>query len=501
MKIYTSLHILSAVSLMLAGVTFAQPVPNLVLGKPNFTPSLAITFDDTANTLNLPKSVAVDPISRKVFIADTKSNRILRYPSADALANGAAAELVIGQENFTDVASDFFGSINPTALNMKRPAGLFIDFKGRLWVADDGYNRVLMFENASSRSQGLAADKVLGHLNFITSNSAVFFSPPSISANTMSHPNAVWVDSGDRLWVSDAFNDRVLRFDNVTNKANGAAADGVLGQPNFTTSAAGSGATGFSEPLNVPALTGGIAVSPSGALFVSNGHRVLRFNNAASLPNGAPANAVFGQANFETQDLGLSATQMRVTGGLTINPDDSLWVADSLNGRALRFDSASTKPSGTPANAVLGQPNFTTNISDSSLLSPVSVFLDTTGSLWVVESFANRVIRFPSVGSITPPGGGGSNGSADQIKPTLAVGKVPKSTKKKSITITGTASDNVGVAKVQYRIGKGALITATGTASWTFKAKLKKGNNSVTINATDAAGNASLNRVVKVTKK
>ncbi|NJR41821.1 MAG: hypothetical protein HC767_03330 [Akkermansiaceae bacterium] len=72
---------------------------------------------------------------------------------------------------------------------------------------------------------------------------------------------------------------------------------------------------------------------------------------------------------------------------------------------------------------------------------------------------------------------------------------------KEKITFSGTASDAFGIQSVQYRIGKGPLKTATGTTSWTLKAKLKKGKNTITIFATDVDGIVSANRVIKITRK
>jgi Bacterial Ig domain len=90
----------------------------------------------------------------------------------------------------------------------------------------------------------------------------------------------------------------------------------------------------------------------------------------------------------------------------------------------------------------------------------------------------------------------------DQVVPVVTlVGKVPKSTKKKSILIKGTASDAGGIRSVQYRIGGGPLLTATGTTSWQIKPKLKKGGNTITLFATDTVGNVSLNQVIKIKRK
>ena len=100
---------------------------NLVLGQTDFTSKLAPT-PPSATSLSYPASVAIDPVTRKVFVSDNSNNRVLRYASADALANGAAAEVVLGQTSFaTKVATS-----PPTASSMSGPGGLFLDRLGRL---------------------------------------------------------------------------------------------------------------------------------------------------------------------------------------------------------------------------------------------------------------------------------------------------------------------------------------------------------------------------------
>ena len=49
----------------------------------------------------------------------------------------------------------------------------------------------------------------------------------------MNKPNSVFGDNNGAIYVSDFLNSRILRFDNAALKANGANADGVLGQSDF----------------------------------------------------------------------------------------------------------------------------------------------------------------------------------------------------------------------------------------------------------------------------
>jgi sugar lactone lactonase YvrE len=336
---------------------------------------------------------------------------------------------------------------------------------------------VIMFEAAVFRTGQPFPDKVFGQVTFLTQVSG-------LGSNGMSLPNGVWVDASDTLWVADRGNNRVLRFDTVSNNAaENSSADGVLGQANFVTGASGAGAAGLSSPRSV-------AVSAGGELFVadSSNNRVLRYDNAGTLANGANATGVLGQLDFVGITSGLSATQMDFPLGVTITPDDALWVSDDDNNRLIRFDGASTKANGAAANGVVGQPNFTTGtpattdrgLDGSELGHP---FVDGSGSLWISEEGNNRVLRFP----------------ADETLPLLVVTTtVPRETKKKKFTIDGTASDQFGISLVQFRVGTGPLQAAVGTTAWQIKPALKKGRNTITIFATDSVGNVSVNKIIKI---
>jgi len=61
-----------------------------------------------------------------------------------------------------------------------------------------------------------------------------------------------------------------------------------------------------------------------------------------------------------------------------------------------------------------------------------------------------------------------------------------------TLTLSGTASDNVGVTQVTWQNSRGGSGTATGTTSWATGAiALVKGQNVLQVTARDAANNAS----------
>lgn len=460
---------------ILTSVAQARTVPthasaDLVLGQSDFTSSFAGSDEDSLYTTN---GIAIDPTTGKVFVSDEDNHRVLRFASAESLTTGAAAEIVLGQDGFENENLP-----TTSSQGMDSPTGLFVDHLGRLWVADHDNARVLRFSNASTLSSHAAADRVYGQPDFTTSTF-------NVTASGMINPTSVWVDRDDRLWVADESSCRILRFDDISNKPSGASADGVLGQANFTSGTQGSGATGLDRPMS-------IVISKSGALFVAcnRGHRVLRFDQAATLENGAAASAVFGQADFSGATSGVSATSMNNPRGLAIAKDDTLWVCDTDNSRVLRFDKASTRTNGAAANGVIGQPDFASSepgCSAQSLSAPEGgMAVDSQGDLWITDRSNNRALRFPAVVS----------------KPLLAVtSELPKNTGKKSITIRGNAADPNGISRVRYQLGDGAWKTASGTTKWKITPNLKKGENTIRIIAEDPWGDLSRRKVIKITRK
>jgi hypothetical protein len=91
--------------------------------------------------------------------------------------------------------------------------------------------------------------------------------------------------------------------------------------------------------------------------------------------------------------------------------------------------------------------------------------------------------------------------SPDRVGPTLQVtSRLPKSTRKASILLKGTAKDANGVTRVSIQVGKGPRKKATGTSFWRIAILLKKGQNTISIFTTDSFDNET-RKVIKVMRK
>ncbi|MEI1278544.1 NHL repeat-containing protein [Leptospira venezuelensis] len=209
----------------------------------------------------------------------------------------------------------------------------------------------------------------------------------SRTINTLSNPYGVAVDPGDKVWVTDYFNDRVLRFSPSFSSSQNA--DLVIGADDFTSAGGGASDTRFTRPT-------GIAADSAGNLWVSDftNNRVLRFS--PPFTNGMQANMVLGQPNFSASAGGTSRFALQGPNGVSIEPNGAVWVADSNNGRAVRFSPPFSVGQG--ADRVLGKPDFNAGFDGSATSkntgTVISVAVAPCG-LWVTDSFNRRALFFP----------------------------------------------------------------------------------------------------------
>jgi hypothetical protein len=99
---------------------------------------------------------------------------------------------------------------------------------------------------------------------------------------------------------------------------------------------------------------------------------------------------------------------------------------------------------------------------------------------------------------------GGSTGP-DTTRPTIAITGPTSgdsfSTSYSSITVTGIAADNVGVARVMFSNDQGGVLgQASGTTNWSTTIALVAGTNYITVRSYDAAGNQSAGDFLTVTR-
>lgn len=239
--------------------TLSSTPPDVVIGQTSFTGSASGL---SASSLSFPSAAFI--VSNKLMVADQNNSRVLIWNTIPT-ANGTAADIVLGQPDFTTKTT------GDDADEMNRPAALWSD-GFRLLVSDTGNNRVLFWQLLPSES-ATEADIVVGQTDFGRSSSG----SGSSGLNT---PYGIGSD-GSKFYVADSGNNRVLEF-NSFPLASGAAASDVLGQDSFSNLTANDDdqdGEADDEPSE-RTLSGptGVTVA-NGVVYVSdrNNNRVMQF--------------------------------------------------------------------------------------------------------------------------------------------------------------------------------------------------------------------------------
>ena len=138
------------------------------------------------------------------------------------------------------------------------------------------------------------------------------------------------------VFVADNGNNRVLWWNSASAYYTGRGADGVIGQPDFTTNTSGTTATTLWGPS-------GVAVDSSGNVWVADtsNRRILQYK-ASTIAGYTPgvalsADLVLGQVNFTTRSFGTFATMLNSPSGVAVDSSGNVWVADQGNHRVLEY--------------------------------------------------------------------------------------------------------------------------------------------------------------------
>jgi uncharacterized protein (TIGR03437 family) len=165
------------------------PRANLVLGQSSFTTKLT---DPSPRTLGAPYGLAFAG-NNGLLVSDAAHSRVVLFSGAPAtLTNGMAATLAFGQPDLSSSAS---GSQDN---RMASPRHIATDTDDRLYVADTGNNRVLIFNRVTSAGVNPRPAIVLVN---------------TTNTQPLRAPRGVWVNPGTgEIWVADTNGNRVLRY-------------------------------------------------------------------------------------------------------------------------------------------------------------------------------------------------------------------------------------------------------------------------------------------------
>lgn len=330
-----------------------------------------------------------------------------RAAAALPATGDTTADAVLGQADFAaNQPNAPAGAVTALGVSLSNAAHAAVGPDGRLWLSDPDNNRVLSWPSAAAFATGQPADRVLGQPDFF-SHAPNF---GGVSGASLSLPQGIAVDSAGNVWLADAFNHRVLRYNNPAVDATPAVADLVIGQVDLNHNQENLGLGGMGPAVALPdsiQFPGRVLVRGSDVYVADSGNsRVLHY----TLPFGNKplADRVFGQYG----DFTRRAKNNDGSGnnnpccptpdnlynpiGIALDAAGRLFVADWNNHRVLRFDAPLASQT---ASAVIGQLDFFHRDIDAAgpgdgLQFPIDLAIDAAGRLWAADSGNNRVLAW-----------------------------------------------------------------------------------------------------------
>ncbi|MGJ5817328.1 hypothetical protein [Paludibaculum fermentans] len=350
-------------------------------------------------------------IGENLFVVDSLNNRVVRYDPptswpAEDLANGVFSPHmtnVYGQNDFSTRNPNTADNLEPNPWGYNYPVSATFA-NGEIYIAEAGNHRVTArpFDSAA-RTFG-AATRILGQFdfpfkapNFIE---GAEFSAGTLPANGVSIGPSLAIDRTSEvphLFIADTGNNRILCFADARGFTNQSRADFVLGQVDPYRSLANSPFNNTATPgpdgLYLPA---DVKVDPQGNVWVAdtgNG-RVLRYPNPFTRTDGLlTPDLVIGAPDFNSAlATEVSRDRMYLPSGLAFTPEGHLAVADIGLHRVMLFKYPSVN--GQTADIVFGQVDGSTATAGNlqeQLNSPRGIAIDSFGRLFVADTGNSRI--------------------------------------------------------------------------------------------------------------
>ena len=396
----------------------------------------------TDATLNQPRQIEVNKVNGDVYVVNARNKQVVVY---DKNLNERYRFGSVGTGN-----GQFMGD----------PRGITVSHDGKIvFVTDDGNRRIQAFSGTTgaflyafgSPTSTLFTDprgiEVTADNKLIVSDEWAFAlkefsftstgatqvrklfgkSAPATGANI---PRGVALDSDGHVFVSDWWNQRIIRSnrDGVIDKVWGfRGIRGESGSLNFQWAVAVQPGTNNifvgnreSHEIKVFSHDGtqlwvygkrgsangdltfpqGLAFDKDGTLLVadSGNGRIQRFKvNSSSLT---------WLASYGTKGTGTGQLQMPT--GVSTASDGTIWIADTLNNRIQSYNPA-TKVWSTPVTKPAG--------STRPFAVPWGVTVGPDGNIWVADTGRARLVRMTTSGAMIEEVTGASAGTSDFIGP------------------------------------------------------------------------------------
>src|ERR1700761_8736646 len=257
-----------------------------------------------------------------------------------------------------------------------------------------------------------------GRIDTIVGDTEWFFQADGVQATAapMHEPAAVIVDPAGNVILSDTENYRVRRVDATTGVIETIAG---IGSPGYS----GDGSTATQAAISTP---GGLAIDGAGNIyFADSGNQIIRridvdgnITTVAGIPQSQGYSGDGGPA---------TSAKLFLPEGIALDAAGNLYIADTGNSVIREVDAVTHQI--TTVAGVPGSPGFNGDgtATESQLNSPWTVTLGPDNSLYVADTYNNRIRRVSGSAITTVAGTGGQgfagdNGAAGAAELNLPIG-------------------------------------------------------------------------------
>jgi sugar lactone lactonase YvrE len=243
-----------------------------------------------------------------------------------------------------------FGSSGAGSGQFAHPAGVALDAKGNLWVADENNKRIEKF-NAAGEYLSSVGSSGTGNGQF-------------------SRPTDIAVDAKGNLWATDASNNRIEEFNEK-------------GEFLKAVGSTGSGNLQFSGPEC-------LAIDAKGNIWVGDtyNHRLLELNE-----NGEFIRTV--------SSYGSGTGQLVEPTGIAVGPGGNVWVADWGNQRIEEFSES----------GAFVRQFGSSGSGNGQFARPDVIEVDSRGDVWVGDQNNERIQEFTQTGEFVAKFGTAGSGA------------------------------------------------------------------------------------------
>ena len=321
----------------------------------------------TSATLSDPEGLAIDSAGN-IYIADT-GNNCVRF----VYANGTIATIAgTGAYGHT-------GDGGPaTSATLANPAGVAVDTAGNVYIADSGNHAIRKIS-------------VNGVITTIAGNGNPGYSGDGGAAVNaqLDNPTGVALDSSRNIYVADMYN-CVIREITASGEIVTFAGNRIPGY-------LGDGSQATTAELAYPA---DVAVDAAGNVYIADSQNsVVRKVSTAGVIVTVAGD---GTAGYAGDNGSATLAKLNFPSGVAVTSAGILYIADSDNSRLRQVLSSGT------IDTVCGGGAYASG--SAALMNPSAVAVDSSGNLYIADEGTNTVRKLSSTGTISTIGGSGVYG-------------------------------------------------------------------------------------------